>query len=45
MQREAEHAQTGEPLEGLQLMIYARQLLSEDDRGEFEQRLEEYPDF
>lgn len=45
VQREAEHAQTGEPLEGLQLMIYARQLLSEDDRGEFEQRLEEYPDF
>ena len=45
VQREAEHAQTGEPLEGLQLMIYARELLSEADRAEFEQRLEDYPDF
>lgn len=44
LQREAQNAQTGEPLEGLQLMVYAPQLLSEDDRAEFEKRLEEYPD-
>lgn len=44
VQREAQHAQTGEPLEGLQLMVFARQLLSDDDRAEFEKRLEDYPD-
>lgn len=45
VQREAQHAQTGEPLEGLQLTVSARELLSEDDRAEFEDRLREYPDF
>lgn len=41
--REAQQAQTGEPVEGLQLVVSARQLLSEGDRAEFEKRLEDYP--
>ncbi|MBY6061895.1 hypothetical protein [Microbacterium esteraromaticum] len=44
-QREAIAQQTGEPVEGVQLMIIARNLLSEQDRAEFEERLREYPDF
>ena len=41
--REAQAARTGEPVEGLQIMFLAPELLSEADRAEFEQRLEEYP--
>ncbi len=44
-QRDAIHQQTGEPLEGVQLMIIAREVLPEADRAEFEQRLQEYPGF
>ncbi|WP_309127214.1 hypothetical protein [Microbacterium sp.] len=44
-QRQAISDQTGEPLEGLQFTIYARQLLSESDRAEFEERLKDYPGF
>lgn len=43
--REAQNARTGEPLEGLQLTVIAGGVLSEADRAEFEQRLEEYPGF
>jgi len=44
-QRQAVADQTGEPLEGLQFTIYARRLLSEGDRAEFEERLKDYPGF
>jgi len=44
-QREALAQQTGEPLEGIQLIIFARRVLPEADRAEFEQRLQEYPGF
>lgn len=44
-QRQAISDQTGEPLEGLQLTVFGRQLLSENDRAEFEERLKEYPGF
>lgn len=44
-QREAIAAQTGEPLEGIQLVIFARRVLPEADRAEFERRLQEYPGF
>lgn len=43
LQREAIAAQTGEPLEGIQLVVFARRVLPEADRAEFEQRLQEYP--
>ena len=43
--REAQTARTGEPLEGLQLVVIAGKVLSEDDRAEFEQRLQDYPGF
>ncbi|REJ06397.1 hypothetical protein DY023_06360 [Microbacterium bovistercoris] len=43
--REAKHQATGEPVEGVQLTIIARELLSEKDRAEFEQRMGEYPGF
>ncbi|GGM36061.1 hypothetical protein [Microbacterium saperdae] len=43
--REAQNARTGEPLEGLQLMVIASAVLSEADRAEFEQKLQEYPGF
>jgi hypothetical protein len=43
--REAQSARTGEPVEGLQIMFIASELLSEADRAEFEQRLQEYPGF
>ncbi|WP_345751826.1 hypothetical protein [Microbacterium rhizophilus] len=42
--REAQHAQTGEPVEGLQISFYAERLLSETDRGEFTRRMAEYGD-
>lgn len=41
-EREAQSARTGEPLEGLQIYVLAPQLLSEDDRAEFEERMQEY---
>ena len=44
-QREALAKQTGEPIEGVQLMVLARKVLPEADRAEFEQRLQEYPGF
>ncbi|WP_194421131.1 hypothetical protein [Microbacterium abyssi] len=44
-EREADGAKTGEPLEGLQIYFLAPQLLSEDDRAEFEERMREYPGF
>lgn len=40
--REAQHAQTGEPLEGLQISFSAERLLSTADRDEFEKRMAEY---
>ncbi|MCT1478598.1 DUF4064 domain-containing protein [Microbacterium sp. p3-SID336] len=43
--REAQSARTGEPLEGLQLVVVASAVLSEADRAEFEQRLQDYPGF
>lgn len=43
--REAQSARTGEPLEGLQLMVIAPELLSEADRAEFEERMQDYPNF
>ncbi|MGO1852630.1 MAG: hypothetical protein ACTH0V_04385 [Microbacteriaceae bacterium] len=42
-EREAETAKTGEPLEGLQIYFLAPELLSEADRAEFEERMQEYP--
>ncbi|WP_350350590.1 hypothetical protein ABS642_14050 [Microbacterium sp. A8/3-1] len=43
--RQAQNARTGEPLEGLQLVVIASGVLSEADRAEFEKKLEEYPGF
>lgn len=43
--REAQSARTGEPLEGLQLTVIASGVLSEADRAEFEEKLQEYPGF
>lgn len=43
--RDAQHARTGEPLEGLQLTVIASGVLSEADRAEFEQKLQDYPGF
>ena len=43
--REAQSARTGEPVEGLQLQVIASAVLSEADRAEFEQKLQEYPGF
>lgn len=43
--REAQSARTGEPLEGLQMVVIASAVLSEADRAEFEERLKEYPGF
>ncbi|GAA3934427.1 hypothetical protein [Microbacterium soli] len=45
IQREAMHRQTGEPLEGIQLAVFARQVLSDADRAEFEERLRDYPGY
>ncbi|GGH50327.1 hypothetical protein [Microbacterium album] len=41
--REAQHARTGEPLEGLQLTFLAPMLLSEADREAFEQGIRDHP--
>lgn len=43
--REAQSARTGEPLEGLQLVVIASAVLSEADRAEFEEKLQDYPGF
>ncbi|WP_091228647.1 DUF4064 domain-containing protein [Microbacterium sp. 3J1] len=43
--REAQSARTGEPLEGLQIVVIASALLSDADRAEYEERLQEYPGF
>ena len=43
--REAQAARTGEPVEGLQIMFLAPELLSEADRAEFEQKLQDYPGY
>ncbi|WP_251053578.1 hypothetical protein [Microbacterium sp. ISL-59] len=43
--REAQAARSGEPLEGLQLVVIASGVLGEDDRAEFETKLQEYPGF
>ncbi|WP_136053641.1 DUF4064 domain-containing protein [Microbacterium sp. K24] len=43
--RQAQSARTGEPLEGLQLVVIASGVLSEADRAEFEKKLAEYPGF
>ncbi|MBT2484144.1 MULTISPECIES: hypothetical protein [unclassified Microbacterium] len=43
--REAQNARTGEPLEGLQLVVIASGVLSEADRAEFEEKLKDYPGF
>ena len=44
-EREAQHTRTGEPLEGLQLVVIASGLLSDADRDEFQTRMQEYPGF
>ena len=44
-EREAQHTRTGEPLEGLQLVVIASGVLSEADREEFQTRMQEYPGF
>ena len=44
-EREAETADTGEPLEGLQIYFLAPEVLSDADRAEFEERMQEYPGF
>lgn len=43
--REAQSQRTGEPLEGLQLVVIAGKVLSEADSAEFQERLRDYPDF
>ncbi|MGO1410298.1 hypothetical protein [Microbacterium sp.] len=43
-QQEAENAKNGTPMEGVQLMFYGTQLLSEADRDAFEKALEENPE-
>ena len=44
-EREAQNARTGEPLEGLQIVVVASAVLSEADREEFQKKLEEYPGY
>jgi hypothetical protein len=44
-QREAFKQQSGEPLEGVQLVVFARQVLQEKDRAAYEQKLKDYPGF
>jgi hypothetical protein len=43
--REAQNARTGEPLEGLQIVVLASAVLSEADREEFQEKLKDYPGF
>ena len=44
-EREAVSQQTGEPLEGIQLVVIARQVLPEGDRVEYEKRMRDYPGY
>lgn len=44
-EREAQNARTGEPVEGLQLFVIASAVLSDDDRDEFEKKLQDYPGY
>jgi len=44
-QREAIQQQFGEPLEGLQLMVFAREVLPEADRAAYQEKLKDYPGF
>lgn len=41
--RDAMHAQTGEPREGIQLLVYASQLLSDADEDAFRDAISKYP--
>jgi len=43
--REAQNARTGEPLEGLQIVVIASALLSDADRAAYEEKLTEYPGY
>lgn len=43
--REAQNARTGEPLEGLQMVVIASAVLSDADQAEFEEKLKDYPGF
>lgn len=43
--RDAQNARTGEPVEGLQIVVIASAVLSDADRDEFTKKLEEYPGF
>lgn len=43
--RDAQSARTGEPLEGLQIVVIASGVLQEADREAFEKKLEEYSTF
>ncbi|CAH0251721.1 hypothetical protein SRABI44_03225 [Microbacterium foliorum] len=43
--REAQSARTGEPLEGLQMVVLASAVLSENNRAEYEEKLKDYPGF
>lgn len=43
--RHAQSARTGEPLEGLQLMVIAPRVLSEADRDAYVEKLDEYPGY
>lgn len=45
LEREAQSARTGEPLEGMQLFVLASAVLSDDDRATFEEKLKDYPGF
>lgn len=44
-ERQADSARTGEPLEGLQLFTLAPEVLSDDDRVEFSERMKDYPGY
>lgn len=43
--REAQNARTGEPVEGLQLVVIASAVLQESDREAFQKKLQDYPGF
>jgi hypothetical protein len=44
-EREALQKQTGEPLEGIQLMVFARQVLPAKDRAAYQEKLKDYPGY
>jgi hypothetical protein len=44
-EREALQKQTGEPLEGIQLMVFARQVLPAKDRAAYQDKLKGYPGY